>query len=93
MVVVALAEAERVTAAVGDDRQANTIIEEEDAVPGHTAKSRGTARINGPAARVAGITGHPIETPVPRGANECAAVSSTTWSDSGSEGQTRILTT
>ena len=43
-------------------------------------------------AGVAAITAHPIETPGPSG-GEPAAVSSTTGSGSGSEGQSRILMT
>src|SRR5262249_16960124 len=46
--VVALAEEERVAAAIGDIRQANAAVNEEDAVPRHSRKIRRTARLNRP---------------------------------------------
>src|SRR5262245_37781746 len=51
-----LAEEERATGAVGDVRNTQAAVNEEDAVPGHAG------RMNRPFAGVAAITGHPIET-------------------------------
>src|SRR5207249_2784114 len=67
IVVVALAEEERVTGAVADVGQANVAVDEEDAVPRHARIIRWTARMNRPLAGVAAITAHPVETPGPRG--------------------------
>src|SRR5262245_31196035 len=64
--MVALAEQERVTAAVGDVRQANAAVKEEDAVPRDAGKIRRTARTHRALAGAAAITAHPIETPGPR---------------------------
>src|SRR5262249_62079464 len=64
--MVALAEQEGVTGAVGDVRNANTAVDPEDAVP-----RRRTARSKRPRAGVAAITAHPIETVGPRGGLRC----------------------
>src|SRR5262249_24602697 len=59
IVMDALAEEERVAGAVGDVRQADAAVNEEDAVPGHAG------RTNRPFAGVAAITAQPIETKGP----------------------------
>jgi hypothetical protein len=63
--MVALAEEEGFTAAVGDVQQANAAVNVEDAVPGYAGK-RQRAR-----AGVAAITTHPIETPGPLRGGRC----------------------
>src|SRR5262249_26035712 len=69
--MVALAEEERVTGAVGDVRQANEAVKKEDAVPGQSGIIRRTAKSTRPFAAVAAITAHPIETPGPRRGARC----------------------
>src|SRR5262249_14004840 len=54
IVMIALAEEERVTGAVTDVRQPNTPVNEEDAVLGHAGQR------NRPCAGVAAVTAHPI---------------------------------
>src|SRR5215475_13215466 len=63
--MVALAEEERVTGAVGDVRKADAAVKPEDAVPADAGKSRRTARKDRPFAGVAAVTALPIEAPGP----------------------------
>src|SRR5262249_13911360 len=65
--MVALAEEEGVSGAVGDVLKANAAVNPEDAVPRYAGKSRGTAHRNRALAGAAAITAHPVETPGPRG--------------------------
>src|SRR5262249_3637349 len=69
--MVALAEEQRVTAAVGDVRQANAAIDEEDAVPAQAGKIRRIAQGKRARAGAAAITTHPIETPGPLRGDRC----------------------
>src|SRR5262245_37750899 len=64
--MVALAEEERVTGAVGDVRQANAAVKKEDAVPAQSGIIRRIAISTRPFAAVAAITAQPIETQGPR---------------------------
>ena len=66
IVMEALAEEERLTAAVGDVREANGAVKEEDAVTRDARKIRRRAWIHRALAGAAAVTAHPIETPGPQ---------------------------
>ena len=66
IVMEALAEEERLTAAVGDLGEANGAVDEEDAVPRDARKIGWRARRNRALAGVAAVAAHPIEPPGPR---------------------------